>query len=103
MEKADATKVKLRLEDGSVYAREGTLKFSEVSVADGTGPVVLRARLPHPDGTLLPGLFVHAPLPIGLRADAILLTHAGVRSPPRRKGRGGGVGRRGWTKAQAGT
>src|SRR3546814_43352 len=82
MEKADATKVKLKLEDGSVYAREGTLKFSEVSVDEGTGSVVLRASFPNPDGKLLPGMFVHAQLQTGLRPDAILVPQQAVSRDP---------------------
>lgn len=82
IEKADATWVKLKLEDGSVYPLEGTLKFSEVTVDEGTGSVVLRATFPNPDGKLLPGMFVHAQLQSGLRPDAILVPQQAVSRDP---------------------
>src|SRR3546814_8610941 len=48
IEKAEETRVRLKLEDGSVYPLEGKLKFSEVKVDEGTGSVVLRAAFPNP-------------------------------------------------------
>ena len=52
------TKVKLILDDGSVYEHEGSLQFSEVTVDQTTGSVTLRAKFPNPDQFLLPGMFV---------------------------------------------
>jgi membrane fusion protein (multidrug efflux system) len=40
---ADQAKVKLLLEDGSTYPLPGVLQFSEVTVDEGTGTVLLRA------------------------------------------------------------
>ncbi|THF63673.1 efflux RND transporter periplasmic adaptor subunit [Pseudothauera nasutitermitis] len=74
----DAAKVRLKLEDGSLYALPGTLKFSEISVDPGTGSVVLRAVFPNPDGKLLPGMFVHATLQTGVRQEAILVPQQAV-------------------------
>ena len=45
----NAATVTLTLEDGSRYAQEGKLEFSEVSVDEGTGSVILRAVFPNPD------------------------------------------------------
>ncbi|MCY1497197.1 Toluene efflux pump periplasmic linker protein TtgA [compost metagenome] len=73
-----AAKVKLLLEDGSVYAHEGTLEFSEVSVDASTGSVTLRAVFPNPEHELLPGMFVHAQLVEGLQEQAILAPQQGV-------------------------
>ncbi|WP_017939664.1 efflux RND transporter periplasmic adaptor subunit [Zestomonas thermotolerans] len=77
-----AAKVKLKLEDGSLYAHEGTLEFSEVSVDAGTGSVVLRAVFPNPEHELLPGMFVHAQLVEGLQEQAILAPQQGVTRDP---------------------
>ncbi|WP_395764074.1 efflux RND transporter periplasmic adaptor subunit [Stutzerimonas balearica] len=74
----NAAKVTLTLEDGSQYAHEGTLEFSEVSVDPGTGSVTLRATFPNPDRLLLPGMFVHAELVAGLKKEAILVPQQGV-------------------------
>jgi membrane fusion protein (multidrug efflux system) len=74
----NAAKVKLVLEDGSLYAEEGTLEFSEVSVDQGTGSVILRAVFANPKHELLPGMFVHAQLQSGVSAAAILAPQQGV-------------------------
>ena len=74
----NAAKVELILEDGSKYAQEGRLEFSEVSVDETTGSVTLRAVFPNPDHTLLPGMFVHARLQSGVNASAILAPQQGV-------------------------
>ncbi|NMG66150.1 efflux RND transporter periplasmic adaptor subunit [Azoarcus indigens] len=70
--------VKLVLEDGSEYAASGKLAFSEVSVDEGTGSVVLRAVFPNAKNELLPGMYVRARIEQGVRGDAILVPHAAV-------------------------
>jgi len=57
-----ATPVRLKLDDGSFYAYEGKLEFSEVTVDPATGSVTLRVRVPNPKGLLLPGMFVRGEL-----------------------------------------
>jgi membrane fusion protein (multidrug efflux system) len=52
------TQVHLRFDDGSQYPLPGSVEFSEVTVAQDTGTVTLRAKFPNPDGALLPGMFV---------------------------------------------
>lgn len=71
-------KVKLVLSDGSRYAQEGRLQFSEVGVSESTGTVVLRALFPNPDKLLLPGMFVRTELQDGVHAKAILIPQQGV-------------------------
>ena len=80
MQKAseNAARVKLILEDGSEYAEQGQLEFSEVSVDEGTGSVTLRAVFPNPNHDLLPGMFVHAQLQAGVNNEAILAPQQGV-------------------------
>lgn len=79
----DAAKVKLMLEDGTQYAHEGKLEFSEVSVEPSTGSVTLRAVFPNPDRVLLPGMFVHAQLVAGLKSEAILAPQQGITRNPK--------------------
>ncbi len=74
----NSAKVQLVLEDGSHYAHDGTLEFSEVAVDEGTGSVTLRAVVPNPDHLLLPGMFVHAELQAGVKQQAILAPQQGV-------------------------
>jgi membrane fusion protein (multidrug efflux system) len=71
-------RVTLALEDGSEYALEGALQFSEVTVDAGTGSVLLRAVFPNPERLLLPGMFVRATLAQGTRSQALLVPQAGV-------------------------
>lgn len=80
LEKAgdNAARVSLSLPDGSAYAHDGRLEFSEVSVDPGTGSVTLRAVFPNPQHELLPGMFVQARLQTGSKSAAILAPQQGV-------------------------
>ena len=68
-----AARVRLRLEDGSVYPIEGKLQFADVSVDPNTGTQTIRALFPNPKGLLLPGMFVRAELVEGTKSDAIMV------------------------------
>src|SRR5690606_5765909 len=74
----NAAKVSLKLEDGSIYAHEGKLEVSEVSVDASTGSVTVRALFPNPDKLLLPGMFVKAELVSGMLDKAILVPQQGI-------------------------
>ncbi len=71
-------RVKLILEDGSIYAEEGTLAVSDVTVNATTNSVTVRAIFPNPRGELLPGLFVRARLEEGSSPNAILVPQFAV-------------------------
>lgn len=75
-------KITLLLEDGTPYPHAGELKFSEVTVDQGTGSVILRAEFPNPEQTLLPGMFVRAVVPEGVNEQAILVPQRGVTRNP---------------------
>jgi membrane fusion protein (multidrug efflux system) len=79
---ASQARVKLLLEDGSVYPLPGTLKFSEVTVDQSTGSITLRAIFPNPKQTLLPGMFVRAVLEEGINEKALLVPQRGVTRNP---------------------
>ena len=79
---ADQTKVQLLLEDGSAYPFEGILKFSEVTVDQGTGSVTLRAQCPNPNQLLLPGMFVRAIVQEGVQEQAMLVPQRCVSRDP---------------------
>jgi membrane fusion protein, multidrug efflux system len=74
----DQTRVRLVLEDGSTYAREGLLQFTDISVNEGTGSVTVRAIFPNPDHVLLPGMFVRAVIDEGTDDHAMLVPEEGV-------------------------
>ena len=73
-----SAQVRLLLEDGSVYPVQGTLKFSEMHVDEGTGSVTLRATFANPDGLLRPGMFVRAQVQTAAREDALLVPQQAV-------------------------
>ncbi|BDB28360.1 MexE family multidrug efflux RND transporter periplasmic adaptor subunit [Cupriavidus sp. TA19] len=70
--------VHIQLEDGSAYARTGTLEFVGASVDETTGSVTLRAVVPNPDHLLLPGMYVKAVLPMAVDEQAILVPQQAV-------------------------
>jgi membrane fusion protein, multidrug efflux system len=71
-------KVTLKLDDGSTYAHEGKLQFTDVTVDPTTGAVQLRAIFPNPDGLLLPGLYVRATITQGVNPHGILVPQQAV-------------------------
>ena len=75
--------VRLLFEDGTEYAHEGLLAFSEVTVDQDTGSVTLRAVFPNPQQRLLPGMYVRAHIDQGVSENAISLPHAAVSRNPR--------------------
>lgn len=74
----EAAQVQLVLEDGSLYPLTGKLLFSDLSVDASTGQITLRAELPNPQGTLLPGLYVRVRLALAEVADGIWLPQQSV-------------------------
>lgn len=65
--------VRLKLENGTAYAEQGTFKFSDVAVDEATGSVTLRAAFPNPNNALLPGLYVRAELGTGTCPNSVLI------------------------------
>lgn len=70
--------VQLVLEDGSVHPQPATLQVSGITVDPGTGSVTLRAVVPNPTGTLLPGMVVQARLVAGVDRAVLLVPQQGV-------------------------
>ena len=72
------TRVRLLLEDGTPYPQTGVVKFSDVTVDQGTGSVTLRTVFPNSHHVLLPGMYVRAILEEGVNDKAILVPQQGV-------------------------
>lgn len=70
--------VRLKLENGTLYSRSGTLEFAEAKVDEDTGTYTLRAEFPNPDHLLLPGMYVRAVLDEGVMEHAYLLPQRAV-------------------------
>lgn len=77
-----AASVRVVLEDGTEYPRAGKLLFSDLTVDTTTGQVSLRAELPNPGGTLLPGLYVRVRLEQAQASNAITLPQQAVTRSP---------------------
>ena len=54
--------MRIVLEDGSTYAQPGKLLFSDLTVDQTSGQIMLRAEMPNPSGLLLPGMYVRVRL-----------------------------------------
>ena len=74
----DSVVVDLLLEDGTIYNQKGALQFSDVTVDETTGSIILRAIFPNPKQTLLPGMFVRARVKEGIKEQAILAPQQGI-------------------------
>ena len=79
---AQSALVRLVLEDGSLHPLPGRLLFSDLSVDPSSGQITLRAEIPNPDGTLLPGLYVRVRLQQAQAEGAILLPQQAVARTP---------------------
>jgi membrane fusion protein (multidrug efflux system) len=77
-----AARVRVVLDDGSVYPLPGTLLFSDLTVDASTGQITLRATVPNPKGLLLPGMYVRARLEQAVAEDAITLPQQAVSRGP---------------------
>lgn len=75
---AQVAAVQVVMEDGSVYEQPGRLLFSDLTVDSATGQVTLRAEVPNPKGTLLPGLYVRVRLEQAKASNAITLPQQAV-------------------------
>lgn len=76
---ARQTSVRVALPDGTPYPHAGLLDFSAPTVDPATASVSLRAVLPNPESTLLPGSYVRLRLALGERHDAFVLPPAAVQ------------------------
>jgi membrane fusion protein (multidrug efflux system) len=74
----DVASVRVMLEDGSEYPLAGRLLFSDLTVDSATGQVTLRAEVPNPNGSLLPGLYVRVRLEQAQAANAITVPQQAV-------------------------
>jgi membrane fusion protein, multidrug efflux system len=74
--------VDILLADGTPYALQGDLEFSEVNVEESAGTVAVRVVVPNPDGIILPGMFVRAELVAGYYENVATLPQSVVSRTP---------------------
>jgi membrane fusion protein (multidrug efflux system) len=77
--------VTVTLADGTAYAKQGKLGFTDVRVNPATGTIEARAELPNPHGALRPGQFVRVRLSGAARPDAITVPQRAVLEGPKGK------------------
>lgn len=70
--------VKLKLDNGTMYAETGQFAFAESNVSETTGTFTLRATFPNPDRILLPGMYVRAILEEGVAQNSFLVPQRAV-------------------------
>ena len=75
----DDAGIQVLLPDGRPYERMGTLDFSGDVVDPATGAIALRARIPNPDKTLLPGTYVTLKATLGQQRGVFLVPQAAVQ------------------------
>lgn len=76
--KADGIPVSIILEDGTAYAHEGELAFSDVAVDPMTGSYALRVVVPNPDHLLMPGMYVRATVSSAVLERGLLVPQRGI-------------------------
>ncbi|MEO8003986.1 MAG: efflux RND transporter periplasmic adaptor subunit [Betaproteobacteria bacterium] len=74
--------VKLKLADGSEYAKPGKVDFTDVRVNPSTGTIEARAVVTNPQGLLRPGQFARIELSGGMRPNAIAIPQRSVLEGP---------------------
>jgi membrane fusion protein (multidrug efflux system) len=75
-------KVTLLMEDGTAYPHPGKLLFSDLTVDQSSGAITLRAEVPNPERTLLPGMYVRARVEQGIKDQAITVPQQAVQRDP---------------------
>lgn len=98
--------VQVILPNGQAIDQTGTLDFSDTVVDPATGSVSLRATVPNPDRTLLPGTFVTLRATLGEQKGAFLIPQGAVQRDTASAyamviGKDGNVARRNITAQQA--
>ncbi|HEY0199936.1 MAG TPA: efflux RND transporter periplasmic adaptor subunit [Rhodanobacter sp.] len=71
--------VTVTLPDGSNYAEPGVLDFSDTTVNPATGAVNLRAKIPNPKHSLLPGMYVTLRAELGQQHKVFLIPQAALQ------------------------
>jgi membrane fusion protein (multidrug efflux system) len=75
----DAAKVRLLLDDGTVYPVTGKLLFSDARVDTYTGQVTLRGQFANPNRELLPGMYVRVLIEQGIDTDSIAVPQQAIQ------------------------
>ena len=75
----ETAKVRLVLDDGTIYPHPGRLLFTEATVDPTTGQVTLRGAFPNPKNELLPGMYVRVQIEQGIDSDALAVPQQAIQ------------------------
>jgi len=81
----DKLDVRVKLPDGTIYAKRGQLDFIDQRTSTTTGTIDAHADLPNPDSALKPGQFVRVQITGATRPNAILVPQRAVLEGPKGK------------------
>lgn len=70
--------ITVTLADGSVYPHQGLVDFADPQVDPQTGTFSVRAEMPNPDQSLLPGQFTKVKLLLDVRKSAVVVPSKAV-------------------------
>jgi membrane fusion protein (multidrug efflux system) len=73
-----AARIRLVMDDGTLYPLPGKLLFSESRVDANTGQVTMRGQFPNPKRELLPGMYVRVLIEQGIDTDAIAVPQQAI-------------------------
>ena len=79
LDRIATARVRLVLDDGTVYPISGKLLFSEAKVDAYTGQVTLRGQFPNPNRELLPGMYVRVLIEQGIDSDSIAVPQQAIQ------------------------
>lgn len=71
-------RIKLKLDNGTIYPHTGKLAFVESNVSETTGTYALRAEFPNPERVLLPGMYVRAIIEEGVAENSFVVPQRAV-------------------------
>jgi membrane fusion protein, multidrug efflux system len=71
--------VRIALDDGTELPQGGKLLFSDLTVDPTSGQVNVRAKVPNPDGALMPGMYVRGRIAQQQISSAVLLPQQAVQ------------------------
>lgn len=79
----NGARVQLTLADGTLHRLAGVLDYRASTVDVSTGALALRAVMPNPDHSLLPGMFVNLTLVLAIANDAFLIPQRALQRDAR--------------------
>ena len=77
-QKKSPLKVNLKLTDGTEFPETGKTDFVNNTVDDQTSTVTMRAVVPNPDGTLLPGTYANVRVHVTDKSGAVLVPQKAI-------------------------